>query len=764
MINKSYNRKLWFLPAVTIVTVILTIVLISVISLTKSLLTPVNHLDGAFQTASFLFRMDAGQLPGRDFFPYLGVSNSLLIYAVFKMTAGTLAGSVFASYFTTLLLYFVSLTALWKLFFPETSRFHALIAGSFLFIAVWAGSLITGSDMLSFLLEPGNSLRPIRSAIPYLFAAVYINFIAKDPAATRSMFIMAGMTALTLLWSNDYAIPTAALFLAFFLADNTVLAKGLNWRVIVIALPLSAVFYAAALLAVTGGAALSLLEFNYVDVAGDQWWYFGNYSWRIFEFRNLMMLLPLMGMSSLFVLGCSMATALTLRSRELGLVVLVGLCLVSGGVLACVGGHLEGGYFKPFRTWSFLVVSLAVIRLLYALGQITVFRHAHHARILWNCLAIGCVILALSASAVGVRNYQKIKRDVVANERLTFVPELGGFIDRSWTDYIAFVRDHRDAKIIEEYLGIWTAVTRPESSLLKVDSVIHALGSARESSQAKIGGADYAITTRYDSSPVWQPWSISQNYWFYREVFQDFSPVAYSPAVVVWERRRSGRKFPDIGCSVAADGRNISIRSIVEGIYEVTLRYSAPGSGRRIVMLQNNLSFGAGAGGFVSLNPKNTAAILPVLLKPSDGGQFMLKTFGRSGAEARIEACSARKIELLDIPEKFHSMLFGFVPRNTPAINSSLNSPPSTSPFNLTDSNWTNGVATARSGMFVSNSEANRSAFRAGVKIKFANGEVRQISRVIINDIYLNMYFDGEPLDGHLVGYPRTFSILHQAE
>jgi len=48
---------------------IVTLFSVALESLSAALESPTFHLDGAFQTASVLFRISNGELPGRDFFP-----------------------------------------------------------------------------------------------------------------------------------------------------------------------------------------------------------------------------------------------------------------------------------------------------------------------------------------------------------------------------------------------------------------------------------------------------------------------------------------------------------------------------------------------------------------------------------------------------------------------------------------------------------------------------------------------------------------------
>ena len=83
-------------------------------------------------------------------------------------------------------------------------------------------------------------------------------------------------------------------------------------------------------------------------------------------------------------------------------------------------------------------------------------------------------------------------------------------------------------------------------------------------------------------------------------------------------------------------------------------------------------------------------------------------------------------------------------------------------PFNLTDQHWLKGFGRTFSGFFVLNLGSNDKKFKVGNKIKFKNGEIRTIKKINQNKHYLNIYFDGNPLDGNIVGYPNTIEIIKE--
>ncbi len=72
-------------------------------ALTVTVDLPFFHVDGAFQTASGLYRLDAHLFPGRDFLPYLGIGPLLLLYLPFKIMGANLAASTAGAWMLTLI-------------------------------------------------------------------------------------------------------------------------------------------------------------------------------------------------------------------------------------------------------------------------------------------------------------------------------------------------------------------------------------------------------------------------------------------------------------------------------------------------------------------------------------------------------------------------------------------------------------------------------------------------------------------------------------
>jgi hypothetical protein len=96
MKEKKSKSHLITLDLMCCLIVALTVGIITIVGLKASIDIPIFHIDGAFQTASSLFRLDSGQLPGRDFYPYLGVGPLLAIFPIFKIGGSDLSATIFA--------------------------------------------------------------------------------------------------------------------------------------------------------------------------------------------------------------------------------------------------------------------------------------------------------------------------------------------------------------------------------------------------------------------------------------------------------------------------------------------------------------------------------------------------------------------------------------------------------------------------------------------------------------------------------------------
>lgn len=624
------------------------------VSLIASINIPTFHLDGAFQTASGLYRLSADQYPGKNFYPYLGVGPTFALYPLFKAFGSDISASVFASHLVVLMVGTFATALIWHFIWRPASVITSLAAGTVLFLGqlgIYNYLSIQLPPWLQFSALPGNSLRPIRAAAPYLVAIIYFSLIHRMYGKAKRYALSGILAGITLLWSNDFAIPSAGLF-AIFIFGNAIYRDELCPKTAAAFFISAASSWFLILSLATNGHPVDLLKYNFRDVASDQWWFFGPYAekYRIFDFYDLIKLSTRDRLTKIYVpllVLCLLAIyAFRTKRIEHSLLLFVGISLLAGGVAASVGGHL-GGYLIAFYFWGMMVVYASLSRFIWVrYGDFWQNKDALLIRLFSVFIGISVLILYHSVDKL------HSGRSSAANDgKRFFVPELGGYLENEWKGYIKLARETAQP-VTEEYWGIWSA-TRRTFPDWPVDSVIHALGKTREVATENLDGAGLIISTKYSTSPTWQPWNFSQNYWFYERLVKGWSPYYHSPKTVIWTKDDSPRSFASADCS--ANDRGITLNATQAGFYELDIAYQFSGAGRFLTMMRNNISFGSDAEGYISLDPKGTNAKLPVYVKNPGATSFDMKVIGKGNYRFHIQSCSAIHIPAIDDDEALHA-------------------------------------------------------------------------------------------------------------
>jgi hypothetical protein len=703
-------------------------------ALTSAIYVPTFHLDGAFQTASGLFRLESGQLPGKDFYPYLGVGPLFSIFPMFIISNGDLASTVTSASFTTLVLTWLSVATLWHFILRPNSFLYSAFGASMIVFAIeFICRLLSLDNPLAFGYVPGNSLRPVRAALPYLVALPLYYIFKNRPQFTLRNSSISTILGMAMLWSNDFSVPTFGIFfifssMYFWMFEN-------RWKISAFyVLVVSITLWMFLLYIITAGHSLELLKYNFLDVAKDQWWYFAPYDAqnRIFEFTHFVRLLDKDTVLSLVVLVFILFFAIKKRRIELFLVFAIGTSLFAGGCLASIGGHI-GGYFGGFHFWSAATFLILVVSGWKTIASRFGWRPFLGPRKLQSS---GLAVLVLIVSA-GFYEYRNKLAHARADPNLYYVEEFGAFLDVDFREYIQYARQNGDSTVVEEYWGLWSTLNGVFPPW-PVDSIIHALGKVRDVSRDSLIKADAIITTRHEMSPIWQPWNLSQSYWFYEDLIANWDPDFISPNTIVWKRSRSRAAYESTPCQVANDRLTMTLPDAEPGYYKLTVGYaSATHRGwRHLLMIRNNISFGGDARGFVSLEPGKHTATFPALLSNEVPEGFDLKVIG--DAEAEILSCTAEKILHVDA-----NLFFKVSPQN----------------FFNTDDVWEKGIARNWPGFFTFNTEENFKSFTVGAFVVFPDGQKRQILLTRQGGPRLIIWLDGEsPLPGD-IGFPTTFTI-----
>lgn len=620
-------------------------------ALYTSIIVPVLHLDGAYQTANGLNRYAGGQLPGRDFLPYLGIGPYLVLYPLYWAAGSTVAAATFAAQFVTVLAgWFVSTLACRFLLPIRSSRTAALVGGllfaSFCLLGFATdgllgryGAIFSG---LSFYTHPGNSLRPIRALIPYLIAAVLVLLLRRMSPGPRRDAIAGASLGVTALWSNDFAVPTLGAFGLFYVC-------ALRWRDFRVSIFSSVIFSVTCalsaivvLLLATGGGAKDFLEYNFHGVAKDQWWYFGDHgaSHRVFGPKDIWLIFLNTGIVPLFVLAGLFYLVLKHKRLEWGAVATIGLTLLGGGSISSAGGMVQWSYFGAFHYWCAVVLVILVWLKLVPVGwQQKVLAGLEKRKM---TASVTLVVIGFAAAlGMGGAYLSKLHR-ISESKAFIYVSELGGYLPAAFSKYVALARERPGESVVEEYWGIWSAVNR-SSTPWRVDSVIHALGAWRTEAHNRLPAAERVVTTAPTLSS-YQAWSFSANFWLYEQLLREWEPVASSPSTVVWELRGQRRQWPSVMCVVTGPQTFVVGEGEV-GLYRVSLDYQVRAVGRHLLAVRNNLNYAPGFGGYASLPPVSGEAVFPAFTPRAGANQFDIRLSGSAKVSVVVTKCSAERIQ-----------------------------------------------------------------------------------------------------------------------
>ncbi|WP_131801979.1 hypothetical protein [Klenkia taihuensis] len=706
---------------------------------------PVYQLDGAFQTASGLFRLADGELPGRDFFPYLGIGPVFLLFPLFLAAGADLTASVFSSYAVTQLVFQTVVGVLAMLFFPRRSGRAFLVGAGIAAVVAALGmfrpEVYTWFDgLIGIAAIPGNSLRPIRAAAPYLLTMVAF-LLLRGGWTIRRAAVLGGAAGLVMaVWSNDYGLASGGLILV--LTSILVLVRGWTprWQGLVALWAGAAGGFIGAGFLATAGGFVPLLRYNLVDVRGDQFWYFGPWSPadRIYSIGDLYRSMANEGaLPALLVLVVVLVLAVLRPTVERALVLFLGGAVLAGGVAATIGGH-TGGYYWSFVLWGWLVGALLVARLAIW-GVRRLDRQVAPPRAARRAVAAVAVATLAASGAAAVYEARATGGDL-ARAGGVYIPELGGLVPPDFLDQVEEVDGVDD--VVEEYSGLAGALNGPTEAL-SVDSVIAALGDER-TAFADFMQRPHELVVTASPSIIWTTWGIGANWWFYRELFRAYAPETSSPLTVNW-RPATPRAWPGVPCEV--DGGAIRLSTPELGMYEVDLRYEGPGRGSRsFTMVENNLSVASSAQGFQALDPGADRQRFPVIVRDTGAGNRTLALKDVSNTTnpvTRLVSCTASRV-LFPTESDARAVYGSFF----------------SGPVDLTDANWDRGISRLAAGFFVYYTPMNWEDLSTARSVRFADGQVRRIVDVQQAGDYINVALSGAPLDPATTGAPNQISYL----
>lgn len=734
--------------------ILLAIGLLIVLQTISSLNLDYKAYNGAFQTFNPLRRIFLGEVPGREFNPYLGLGTTYVTAFITYIFGGNFAASKVSIYLISVLLHLLVLTTLF--FLTGFSIKKSVVGAAFVFV-------IISYDVYKLapfweIAGPGNSNLGMRSALPFITSWIVLLLFQQCRNKPQMFYCFIGcLIGIQPLWSNDYGIPSSFALSIIIIIDLFKQQSNKVTKIILLFTSTAIAFFTAASL-LTGGNATNWLNDNLSGVAADQFWYFVWYKNRnkIFALSGLFSnpLLYLYIASLLLIIRHILTKKYNIRHLIL---FYVGSTVIMAGMLSSIGGTVSTRYYLASILTSFFTIPLA-IHISFPSFKLTRLNRLKNIPLAPTFLILYIPVLLINTIPIYFLTFNR-----------TWVEELGGGLPNKWQHSIQIARNLKQElknesptkKILSTYssgMDVIAGAFNPTG----IDYIIHALGTQARSHYVEsfLSSQPKYITTLRENYTAWETWVRRTNWWFYREFVRDYQPVEATFYNIIWQRLDSPKKsvYPQVVCSINRESKNKTIISISTGkqeskqIYyaELGLKYHLEVTPSGIPIIGNR--------GLVNATEKKTALTLPIArisnrsygMPPSADNWYVpidhqlgttsvleLQAYPANRANLVVESCQAKL----------------FAPVDEFAFNRRL------MPANISDKNWHKGIETASSnyslaGIAIANYEMLPELY-PGMEVELAKSGKRKIVEIKDNKVWVT----GGSLDPLADGYPHPITV-----
>lgn len=566
-----------------------------------------NSIDGALQTWFAAENFARGEQLGTAFQSYLGITMVMALLPVFIVFGKTLFASTLAAQAAVVAGAFATCLACVWLIRPIPPRWRWQAAMVLAFGFYFAGPMVAEVVGLAWpaTLDPGVSLRPVRGALPFLvlpFFVLCVRRAMRGHSGVVAGALLGGVAGLGLLWSNDAGIPLV-------IALSGALVLALHRRRAILARMLAGFALGTAgsagalLLTVTHGAPGPWLQYNFRDVAADQFWFFAPWerSTRILGLSDLPNILrhadPLAAASLILLTACvAWATLQRLRSRSAPVrgsaFVFVGASVLGTALIPQIGGHVGAEYngitFVLGACAPLIVGGRAVLRLTRPL-----------LRRVASPVAV-TALAALAALAMVGNEAQRFASIRASTDRTVLDPALGFHVTPEYAADLNAMRQLAAAWAAQgipanrRLLSVYTSpldIAAGVRSPAPVGSLIHALGPANRAAfislvaERKVA----AVTTIAPDYSGWEGWITRANGPFFTALRGNYTPIARNNQQVLWVLAET--PAPPVAaatCRVEAtapDSLTLTIAAPTPGLAAIAVTRTPPFATGRSAML-----------------------------------------------------------------------------------------------------------------------------------------------------------------------------------
>jgi hypothetical protein len=536
----------------------------------RSVLLDFAPTNGTFQNFNPVRRLQSGQTMFADFYPYLGNGPTLLTYAAVRIEGDNLYASIHSLEALAGILHVIALVMMARLF--RLSWFSSIAIAAIVVLAgerlsrgmnpaamVYSNNWISQVHSIFYMTQ---SSLPLRAAAPIFLTMFLMMRHRLTQSEIGNAWIDGTAAGLSLIWSNDYGVPTFFVFMVLF----GLLAPRLTWlermkRVFkVVAGGLAAA--AAGITIVTRGQPWKWLQYN-AGVAEDQFWYYEGT--KVLQLSEIPV--PAYVIVGLTVTAILFIDLLRTQSFATRCMLLLLVTPLIAGYLSSFGGHYEKHYFVAFRRSLTFAAPFACLRI----GQSIIAYWPHYRNELRTFLSrlgststaqrlavVAQVLLTLVIFGEVHRAHRYLKAQTRLPHDTFLVPELGGPMTDQWSKMVAIAREFREEAescgranfMFSTYATSFETIAgcfHPTGH----DYIIHALGTKERDRYVESFLATrprYVVTLR--GAWMWEQWVRKMHWDFYRELLRHYEPFDRSNLHVIWKPRHQVREFDDLPIAI----------------------------------------------------------------------------------------------------------------------------------------------------------------------------------------------------------------------
>jgi hypothetical protein len=597
--------------------------------------------DGPFQLYNSVRRVDAGQLPGRDFPCFHGLGHAFAHYPVYRLLGSDLFASELSRQLVSRLLGLgIYLLVSWLL---TRSLWPGALIGLWSTISLNTNTVFEVRLGYAVSVEPDNSLVSLRGLVPLLMLGVLY--------ALRTRYVcellLGFMLGVAWLMGVDQAMAMAGSLVActgvILLLRKRIQAERPRFLLLLF------VAIASLLLLTTlvSQQPIQALRFSLRDIPTDQIWYFGvppntyygdgnPYSERFSHSALFLTAVLFLWFVRGLLKSLAATTAEDLRS---GLVVIVGttyagLALVSS--LAIVADSYLG---NPIRVVLFLLI--------FELHQGKFWDRFSDVR--WNSKPI----FMLLVSFILLLGYFSVTQ--VLELARSPKPTLSEAFQEQTALYLKQIRTtHPEPKTgdlwstyagnIEAQLGIY----HPE-----VDYIIHALVERREQYIKRFATVQPAYVHTMDGSAFrYEEWLQTTTWPFYEQLILNYNVSAEANQTILWQRKAGAWIEPEQQATeLTVSDNTVEVPASKDAAFAVIrLDYEIKNPVKSIPIFGQQSRYlveavGSAASYEVSLPPKQRSQEFPVALRPGEPTKLIVASKGAFAlGQIRVEKATVRYI------------------------------------------------------------------------------------------------------------------------